>query len=206
MLFLACALSCVLSSYARAQAPAQAAAPAASLSSSNRTERLTALEDARAGRSALPGAALWKAWETETDPLVQARLLRALARVEGAAAVVELTAAVRFAASPTVRQAAAQELGNYAANAAVARALADGLAADAAPEVRYACAASLALAKGPAAIAALDGASRQGDPDLRRQAAFSLRRHSGAEAKKILKRLESDGDASVRRTAGGKAK
>lgn len=197
MLFLACALLGALSIRAHAQAPNVEKA----LSSSKKADRLTAADQVRRGRGAASPAALKGALGREKDGLVRARLLQGVAAQSGAGAVGELIASLDRDASVFARQAAAQELGPYAAQPEAAAALAAALRKDTAPEVRYACASSLALAKGPVAVEALDWASRHGDPDLRRQAAFSLRRHAGAEAKKILKRLEGDGDASVRKEA-----
>lgn len=196
MLFLACAPS-----YARAQTSARPVGSSVDLSSSKREERLRALEDLRLGRAQASRETLWTAWETETDSLVKVRLLQAISLAEGGAATTELTTVLRYEPAAMVRQAAAQELGRFAADARVVQALLRSLAADSAPEVRYACALSLSLATGSEAVAGLDQASRDADPALRRQAAHALKRHAGAKAKAALKRLEGDSDSGVRGAA-----
>ena len=201
MLGLACAPS-----YTRAQAPTKTPDVERSLSSAKKAERLAGAEQVRRGRGVASPAALKRALAAEKDALVRVRLLQGLAASGAEGVVGDLIAGLERDPGAMVRQAAAQELGQYASQPAVVTALAAALRKDPAVEVRYACASSLGLSNTPAAADALDWASRHGDPALRRQAAFSLRRHTGAEAKKTLKRLQGDKDESVRKTAGGKAK
>lgn len=174
------------------------------LDSRKSEDRIRALDAVRQGRARVPEAKLRAGHKAEKDPLVRLRFLQALSAGAGDGARGELIAALRSDPASSARQAAAQELGKYASAPEATAALAEALAKDAAPEVRYACALSLGLAEPTAAVPALSRAARAQDPALRRQAAFSLRRFNAPQARKALERLRRDKDAGVRAAAGAK--
>lgn len=196
MLFLACAVMTA------SAAPAFDAEK--SLDSRKSEDRVRALDAVRQGRARVPEAKLRAGHKAEKDPLVRLRFLQALSAGAGDGARGELIAALRSDPVASARQAAAQELGKYASAAEATTALAEALAKDAAPEVRYACALSLGLSQSRPALRALEKAAADPDPNLRRQAAASLRRMNDSAARAALRRLARDRDASVRAMAGAK--
>lgn len=195
MLFLACAVMTA------SAAPAFDAEK--SLDSRKSEDRIRALDAVRQGRARVPEGKLRAAHKAEKDPLVRLRFLQALSAGAGDGARGELIAALRSDPASSARQAAAQELGKYASAPEAVAALAEALAKDAAPEVRYACALSIGLSPSRPALRALEKAAADPDPNLRRQAAASLRRSNDPAARVALRRLAGDRDASVRAMAGG---
>lgn len=193
-------VACVASVLAAAPKPAAFDAEKA-LSSRKADERLRALEAVRRGGARVPQAKLRAGHKAEKDPLVRLRYLQALSAAGDAGTLGDLLSALDADPSPSVRQAAAQELGRQASAPGVVSALARALGRDGAAEVRYACALSLALSDTPEAASALERAAADPDPALRRQAAFSLKRHKSAKARQALKRLEKDEDRAVREMA-----
>lgn len=144
--------------------------------------------------------------KTETNPLTRRRLNRVLASKEGAPFVSDLILDMKNQPDPMVRQGAAQLLGNYARQPAVASALMTALINDANIDVRCAAALSLSLADPAVALVGLRRAARSPDAKLRMQAAYGLTHIENSKAKKILKRLKKDPDADVRDIAGGKGR
>ena len=196
-------MACVVCAFA----PPCVAAPLdaeKALSSARKERRLEAVERLRLGRARVSEKSLKTAFQRESDPLLKVRVLQAMAAAEGPGLTAELAAALGREPDPMVRQAAAQELGKYAAQPGAVQALAAALAADKNPSVRYACALSLAHADTPQAVSALALAAEDSDPKLRRSTAFSLKRHKSAKARQVLKKLEKDADSSVRDTAGAR--
>lgn len=176
---------------------------ARALKSSDKKQRHEALEKLRRREGRADAQALRDAAKAEKDPVLKIRALQALAASDDPSAVADLLAALSSEPDPMVRQAAAQQLGNFVQDPAVVTALASGLDKDRSAEVRGACALGLALSDTPAAAAALEKAAGDPDPALRRQSAFSLGRHKSPRARAAVEKLRSDPDPSVRESAGG---
>lgn len=183
-------------------APAQPPDVEARLGKADLWERLDALENVRRGKARAKRETLDRLFKTGRPALVRVRALQAIAAKGDAQARAALLAALKDK-DPMVRQAAAQELGNYAAGEAEAKALAVAAKGDSAGEVRRAALGSVGLSERPEALDALDSASRDHDPELRAEAADGLRRHRGAASKRLLDRLKGDADEAVRRRANG---
>lgn len=180
--------------------PAQPSDAEPRLAKTDLWERLDALEQVRRGKARAKPETLDRLYKTEKRSLVRVRALQAIAAKGDGQARVTLVAALKDK-DPMVRQAAAQELGNYAGEEAEAKALAAAAGGDPADEVRRAAVGSVGLSERPEAVKALDSASLDRDPELRAEAAERLRRHLGPSSKRILERLKKDPDARVRRRA-----
>lgn len=170
------------------------------LNSSKSTDRLEALESDKKSRR-LSQKALRDRFKTEKDPVVRYRLNQAIAQTDTPDVAVSLIDSLNNDSDELVRKGAAQNLGQFAKNSDVSKALAEALSKETVSSVRYAIALSLSLSESGEALAALETASRDADPKLRSQIAYGLHRNSSKKAGQILKKLRGDKDPMVRDVA-----
>ncbi len=169
--------------------------------SAKSSERLEALETDKNKARKISPERIKSKLKGEKDPLVRHRLNQALAASGTDDVLQTLVDSLQNDPDPMVRQGAAQSLSQYSKNPFAAQSLAESLATEKVPSVRYACALSLSLSESAAAFAALQKAASDSDINVRKQIAYGLHRNSHKNAQKILKKLQGDKDPSVREVA-----
>ena len=142
-------------------------------------------------------AALIAAFATEKDPTVRDRIVEALGKVGGRAALAPLTGALDGKERARAAVALAALAKNRALSDESARAKLEALLADRAAETRWAAALALSRMHAPASRAALHGCTKDAAATVRAICAKALAEVGGDEDAPVLAPLLDDADGRV---------